>query len=76
MPSDIRDEGPIEDPESRLERAFIEEFLRLRGHDVHSVAMLPDAECRRLLGEASTYAALRLAEVNARSHYVHDIHDR
>ena len=50
---------PMEDPEAQLERAFIDEYLRLHGHD-------PEA--------ASIYAAGKLAEFESRAHYVHDIH--
>jgi hypothetical protein len=35
---------------------------------------LPADEAKRVLTEASVYAAAKLAEVEARAHFVHDIH--
>lgn len=65
---------PMEDPEAQLERAFIDEYLRLHGHDPDAVRLLPEAEVTTLLEAASIYAAGKLAELESRSHYVHDIH--
>jgi hypothetical protein len=65
---------PIEDQMARLERALIEEFIRKGGHDPAHLELLPPAEREELLKHASTYAAARLAEVESRAHYVHDIH--
>ena len=64
---------PVEDPEGQLERAFIDEYLRLHGHDHESVRLLPEAEVITLLEGASVYAAGKLAEFESRAHYVHDI---
>jgi hypothetical protein len=64
----------LEDPEATLERAFIDEFLRSRGHDWAGVRALPEARRKHLLEEASTYAASKLTEVEARAHYVHHLH--
>ncbi len=68
---DIR---PIQDQMARLEQAFIEEFIRKGGHDPAHLEMLPQAERDSLLKRAATYAAARLAEVESRAHYVHEIH--
>jgi hypothetical protein len=68
---DIR---PIEDQTAHLEQAFIEDFIRKGGHDPAHLELLPPAEREALLKHASTYAAARLAEVEARAHYVHEIH--
>lgn len=65
---------PMQDPEAQLERAFIDEYLRLHGHDPEAVRLLPEAEVITLLEAASIYAAGKLAELESRSHYVHDIH--
>jgi hypothetical protein len=69
--ADIR---PIEDQMAHLEQALIEEFIRKGGHDPAHLELLPPAEREALLKRASTYAAARLAEVEARAHYVHEIH--
>jgi hypothetical protein len=62
------------DREADLERMLIREFLRSRGCDIDALARLSDAERTALLAEASTYAAAKLAEIEARAHFVHDIH--
>jgi hypothetical protein len=64
----------MEDPEGRLEQALITEFLRMRGLDSSTLHALPEDEARRVLTEASVYAAGRLAEVETRAHFIHEIH--
>ena len=64
---------PMEDPQAQIERAFIDEYVRLHGYDSESVRLRPEAEVMTLLEAASTYAAGRLAEFESRAHYVHDI---
>jgi hypothetical protein len=66
--------GSIGDPLAELERSFIAEFLRERGHTVDSVRALPDAEAHALLRQASIYASGRLTEVESRAHFVDDMH--
>jgi hypothetical protein len=66
--------GPSENPEARLERALIDEFLRTRGHDSMSVNRLPERERKRLLQDASIHAGGRLAEMEARARFVHELH--
>ena len=67
---------PMEDPERQLERAFIDEYLRLHGYDLEAVRALPQAEVLTLLKAASIYATGKLAEFESRAHYVHDIHSK
>ena len=68
---DIR---PIQDQMAHLEQALIDEFIRKGGHDPAHLEMLPKAERDDLLKRAATYAASRLAEVESRANYVHEIH--
>ena len=72
-PADRRD--PAEDLHASLERALIAEVLASHGHTLQSLASLPDGERGRLMREAATSATLRLAEIEARAHYVEDIHE-
>jgi hypothetical protein len=67
---------PMEDPTRRLEQAFIDKYLRVHGHDPQDVRLLPPGRAKALLEAASTYAAGRLAEFEARAHYVQEIHTR
>jgi hypothetical protein len=64
----------MKDPEGELERALIDEFLLMRGHDQRSVDALPEPEQKRLLEEASVYAAGKLTEIDARARFVHELH--
>jgi hypothetical protein len=68
------DVRPMEDPEGPLETALIKEFLRLRGLESVSVHALREGEATRVLAEASVYAAMKLAEIDSRAHFVHEIH--
>jgi len=67
---------PMEDPQAQLERAFINEYITLRGYNPESVRLRPEAEVMTLLEAASIYAAGKLAEFESRAHYVHDIRAR
>ena len=66
----------LQDPEAQLERALIDEFLRARGHDSRSVETLPDEERKRLLQDASVHATGKLAEIEARARFVHELHGK
>jgi hypothetical protein len=69
-----RAETALEDPQAQLERALIDEFLHEHGCTLATVHLKPPAERRSLLKQASLYAATRLAEIDARAAYVHDLH--
>lgn len=62
------------DQTAPLERALIAEFLERRGYTLVTVRSLPGAEMHALLKEASAYASARLAEVESRAHFIHDLH--
>ena len=70
-----RPDVPPEAPLSQLERSLIDEYVRAQGHDPHNLADLSDEERLRLLKDASVYASGRLVEVEARTHYLDEIHD-
>jgi hypothetical protein len=65
---------PLQDPNGPLESALINEFLRMRGYDLRSLDSLPDDERRRLLRQASIHAAGKLTEIEARAHFVDELH--
>ncbi len=73
--SDEPDVRPREASLGRLEQSLIDEFVRARGYDPHDLASVSDEEREQLLREASIYASGRLMEVEARSRFLHDIHD-
>ncbi len=70
-----RAEAPIQPPFKQLEHALIDEFITSAGYDHDSLQTLPETTRTALLAQASLYASSRLSEVEARSHYVHDLHD-
>jgi hypothetical protein len=67
-------ERPMEDPHAPLERAFIDEFLHTRGHTLRTLTELPPEEMAALLRAAVAHATLRLGEIDARAHYISDLH--
>jgi hypothetical protein len=74
MGPDQHDVQALQDPEGQLERTLIEEFLRARGYSAGQVEALPADQRTQLLKEASIYAAAKLAEVEARARFVHELH--
>jgi hypothetical protein len=72
--ADLRDITPMEEPLAELERRIVDEYLRDAGHDPQALRARGDAMARSLLVDAATYAATRLTEVEARSHYVRNLH--
>ena len=74
MSADRTDVPPLEEPLAELERRIIDEYIRGLGHDPDTLRASPDAAARTILVDASTYAATRLSEVEARSHYVRELH--
>jgi hypothetical protein len=60
---------------SQLERSLIDKFVRARGYDPDKLADLPAHVREHLLADASVYASGKLAEVDARSHFLDEIHD-
>ena len=70
-----RAETSIEDPQAQLERTLIDQYLQERGCSLQTLMSKPAEESRALLVQASLYAAGRLAEIDARAAYIHEIHD-
>lgn len=63
-----------QNPTAQLENALIREFLEQQGHSAESLRTLPEPERHLLLEQASRWASSRLAEFEARAHYIHDLH--
>ncbi len=63
-----------EGPQSALERKYIQEFLQSKGVSLEELGGLPKEEQQQLMREASRYASLKLAEVESRAKFRHDIH--
>ena len=68
-------DAPIrEDQTAHLELALIEQFIRARGFDPARLHEMPDTDRAELQKEAAAHAALKLAEMESRAHYVHELH--
>ncbi len=68
------DTHAMEDQTAHLELALIEQFIRARGIDPANLHDLPTDERERLQKDAAAHAALKLAEMESRAHYVHELH--
>jgi hypothetical protein len=68
------DRAPIADPNADLERALIEDFIRGRGYDPATLHALPEDLQYRLRCDATAHAAGRLTEMEARAHYIDELH--
>jgi hypothetical protein len=75
MSTDLRPTRLVRAPLADLERALIDTFLVARGFDGAALAALPPAARDALLKEASVHASAKLAEIEARSHYLHELHE-
>lgn len=66
---------PMEDPNALLEKALIEEYLKEKGYSHEDLKKLPTELVEKLMKEASQYASLKMEEVQARAHFVKELHD-
>ena len=65
---------PLEEPLAELERQLLTAYVAGAGEDLHTLLTRNDEKARKLLAEASRYASAKLSEVEARSHYVRQLH--
>ena len=65
---------PMQEPEASLEKMYMEAYLQSKGYTLHGICDLPEGEAKRLMTEASAYASVKLTEVEARAHFVEEIH--
>ena len=66
---------PDEEIHSQLEKYLIDEYLTSKGYSRTSLKNLSESEAHRVLNAASTYASGKLAEIENRSHFIHDVDD-
>jgi hypothetical protein len=64
----------FEEPLAELERHLIGAYLAGTGEDFQDLLTRDDDHARKLLAEATRYASDKLAEVEARSHYLRQLH--
>ncbi len=63
----------MQDPQAQLAKMYVEEFLRDKGLTAESLADLLAERTRQIMVEASTYAALKLAEVENKSQLTYEL---
>lgn len=66
-------ESATEGPQSALEKKYIVEYLESKGLNLDNLARLPKDEMEQLMREACQYASLKLAEVESRAKFRHEI---
>jgi hypothetical protein len=71
----IENAEPMEDRNAFLEKTLIEDYLREKGYSLEALKNLPAEVAEKLLKEASQYASLKMEEVEARAHFVQELHD-
>ena len=71
----IENAEPMEDPNAMLENALIAEYLKEKGYSHEDLKELPAELVEKLMKEASQYASLKMEEVQARAHFVKELHD-
>jgi hypothetical protein len=69
-----RAEVPLVEPQAKLERALIDEYLHTHGYDLRTLHELPADRIKSVLRDAAIYSAGKLAEVEARASYLHELH--
>ena len=68
------DAAPLHEPLAELEHQLISAYVAGAGHTLEELVTRHDEAARRLLAEASSYASAKLSEIEARSHYLHQLH--
>jgi len=68
------DKPALEQPLAELERQLIRAFVVGAGRDLDTLLARDDEEARKILADASRYASTKLSEVEARSHYLRQLH--
>ena len=66
---------PVEDRNAVLEKSLIEAYLHEQGYSLETIKKLPAEVAEKLMKEASQYASLKLEEVEARAHFIQELHD-
>jgi len=69
------DNQNMEDPNAVLEKALLEEYLHGRGYSLEKLKEMPKEMVEMLMKEATRYASLKMEEIQARAHFVDEIHD-
>lgn len=64
---------PLQSPQGKLERMYIESYLAAQGYSWEDMRSLPERYRKKLMIEAQRYATARLTEIEMRSNLLHGI---
>ena len=56
-------------PQSKMEKALLEQYLQTRGYSFKDLCDLPEEEAKSLMIEACKYASLKLAQVESAARF-------
>lgn len=70
--TDPRD--PPDHPQAKLERSYIEAYLKNKGTSLKELSSLPEPTAKALMREACRYASNKLAELETRSRLINELH--
>lgn len=65
---------PVEEPLAALERILIRDYVTAAGLDLDTLLTRHDDQAIKVLAAASMHATAKLAEVEARAHYLKKLH--
>jgi hypothetical protein len=65
---------PLEQPLAELERQLIRAYVAGAGQDFETLCARDDNEGQKILADALRYASTKLGEVEARWHYLRELH--
>ena len=74
MRTNDNERPPLEQPLAELERQLIRGYVAGAGQDLETLHARDDNEAQKILADASRYASTKLGEVEARSHYLRQLH--
>jgi len=74
LSSETKNEFIPNDPQSVMEKALLEAYLKQQGYQLADLAGLPEAQAKALMTAASQYASLRLAQVESTAHFREKLH--
>lgn len=61
-------------PQARLERMYIEEYLKSKNTSLSEISSLPSETAKALMTEACRYASVKLTEQEMRSNVINELH--
>ena len=68
------EDSALHEPLAELERRLLSAYVAREGHELRELLVRTDDDARRLLAEASRDTSGKLSEIEARSHYLHELH--